>query len=314
MTLLSEQATKRDALTLYALIKGIEAGEPLSKLFRQQKFHPLVPAMTLVGEESGDLARAFGRLGDYFRHRFEWKQKLIGSLVYPAVVAVVMTFVTIFVLYGILPRFESMYGNLGFPFPAQTKSLFAIASQLRMWFPWLVLAVCLIGFLPFLAKRFIMPRFPDAEPVILAVPGIRKAWRVWMSYRLADSIAVLTGSGLPLLHALETCERTARFSLERNVIGDIKQRILQGGTLTEALRSQRWIDIMLVHAVHAAEASGDLAGVCGFAAQEFEADLQRLLQRIVQLAEPAIIVGLGLLIGFVVLAVVLPMMQMVQSI
>ncbi|TCS72579.1 general secretion pathway protein F [Effusibacillus lacus] len=314
MSLLYQQAPKREAMTLRVLIEGVESGQSLSKLFLQEKFHPMVPALALVGEESGNLVRAFTRLGEHFQNRFAWKQKVIGSLIYPAVVAVVMVIVTLLVLYGILPRFETMYLNLGFALPKETERLFSFTSMLRQTLPWFFLGFVLLCLLPFTMKRMIMSRFPQLGAAVFAIPGIKRVWRLWLSYRLADTIAILAASGAPLLHALDTCERTAHFSLERKVVRSIIERILSGSTLTDALRSQYWIDPMLVHSVQAAEASGDLSGVCQFAAKEFEADLQRIVQRLVQLVEPAIILGLGILVGFVVLAVVMPMMQMVQSI
>ncbi|MFC4769113.1 type II secretion system F family protein [Effusibacillus consociatus] len=314
LTLLYEQASRKDALTLKALLEGVEGGEPLSMLLHRHKFHPMVPAMTLVGEESGNLVHAFNRLGEHFRHQYEWKQKIVNSLVYPAVVAIVTVLVTIFVLYGILPRFETMYLNLGFFLPTETQTLFEFTSKLRILLPWILIFLCFLASVLFFMRRVVRSRFPKAGAMVFAIPGIRKIWRMWISYRLADSIAVMTSSGVPLLQALDTCERTARFSLEQKVIRRIKEQIFLGDTFTKALQAQHWIDPLLVHAVHAAEASGDLAGVCGFASKELEGDLQRMLQRLVQLVEPTIIVGLGVLVGFIVFAVVMPMMQMVQSI
>ncbi len=311
--LVHEQAPKQDVPTITRLIAGIEAGQSLSALFRQAQFHPFVPAIVRVGEETGDLADAFSRLGEHYQHRFEWRQKLIQSLIYPVIVAVLMLAVTIFVLYQILPRFESMYLDLGFALPPETQILFAVSARLRETFPSILLGVLSFSCLPFLLKKLAASRYPKASAVMFAIPGLKRVWRIWTSFRLADSIAVLTASGAPLLRALETCEQTAYFSWERKLIRQVKERILSGDTLTEALRAQR-VDPMLVHAVRAAEASGDLAGVCRFAAKEFEGDLQRLLQRIVQLVEPMVIIGLGAFVCFLVLAVVLPMLQMVQSI
>lgn len=314
LTLMYEQSSKQDQKTIAALLQGVEAGSQLSVLLHAQRFHPLLPSMVSVGEESGNMVHAFNRLGEHFAHRLEWKQKLAGSLIYPVIVSIVMVFATLFVLYAIMPRFETMYANLGFALPPQTSSLFAVTSALRDDLPWILLSFILLCSLLFIGRGVARSRYAWAASVILGIPVIKKIWGRWLSYRLSDSIAILMASGVPLLQTLETCERTSSLSLERKTIASVKERVLAGDTLTEALRNQYWIDRMLVHSVHAAEASGDLAGVCSFAAKEFEADLQRLIQRAVQLVEPLLILSLGVLIGFMVLAVIMPMMEMVQAI
>jgi type IV pilus assembly protein PilC len=314
LSLLHSQSNKWDKKTLGSLLEGIEEGTPLSVLLRKHHFHPMVPAMVMVGEASGNLSASFSRLGDYYAHRHEWRQKVTSALLYPCIVAGVMILVSLFVLYGILPRFENLYLNLGFSLPEQTRRLFVLTSRVRNVLPWIFLILSLLPLLPFLLRRMILSRFPAAAEILFFLPGIRTVWRMWISFRLADSLSVMASNGVPLLQILATCESSARLSLERKVVRQIKDRILSGETLTESLRSQFWIDPLLVHSVHAAEASGDLAGICGFASKELENDLQRIVQRLVQLVEPSIIVGLGAMIGFIVLAVVLPMLQMVQSI
>lgn len=314
LSLLSEQAEKKDANVLERLIAGVEQGIPLSALLAQNRFHPMAVALVTVGETTGNLTFVFGRLGDYFRHRQEWKQKLTGSLIYPLIVAFVMLLVSLFVLYGILPRFETMYLNLGFDLPSDTKTVFAFASQIRQSLPWLILSFLLVCLLLIGMRRMLHSRFPVMAAFVLSLPGVKSIWRLWISFRLADVTAVLLDGGVPLLHALETSERIALFSLEKTIIASVRGRILAGDMLTEALAAQAWFEPMLVHAVHAAEASGDLTNVLGFVAKELEHDLQQLVQRLVQLVEPSLILGLGTGIGLIILAVVMPMMEMVQAI
>lgn len=314
LSLQSEQAEKKDAIVLERLISGVEQGIPLSVLLAQNRFHPMAVALVTVGETSGNLTFAFGRLGEYFRHRQEWKQKLMGSLIYPLIVAVVMLLVSLFVLYGILPRFETMYLNLGFDLPSDTKTVFVFASQIRQSLPWLLLSFLLVFFVFIGMRRMLHSRVPSMAEFALSLPGVKTIWRLWISFRFADVTAVLLAGGVPLLNALETSERIALFAIENTILASIRERILVGNTLTEALASQAWFEPMLVHAVHAAEASGDLTNVLGFVAKELEHDLQQLVQRLVQLVEPLLILGLGTGIGLIILAVVMPMMEMVQVI
>ncbi len=312
--MLREQADKQDGITLERLVQGVEQGTQLSELLRQNRFHPMVVSLVAVGETSGSLHMAFGRLADYFRHRFEWKQQLIGSLLYPLIVTIIMLLAGLFVLYAILPRFETMYLNLGFDLPPDTRTLFAMAAQIRQHLPWIVVLFLSFGLLIYSARKMIQSRYPALTALILSIPGIKWLWRAWISFRLADITAVLLASGMPLLQALETSERVAWFSFEKTIIASLIEHILAGDTFTEALQSQNWFDPMFVHAVHAAEASGDLTHILGFVAKELENDLQQLTQRMVQLVEPALILVLGTGIGLVILAVVVPMMEMVQSI
>lgn len=314
LSLLREQADKQDEPTLQRLLQGVEQGIPLSELLRQNRFHPMVAALVTVGETSGNLHIAFGRLADYFRHRFEWKQQLTGSLMYPMIVLFIMLSAALFILYAILPRFETMYLNLGFDLPPDTRMLFATAAQVRQYFPWIIVLLLSFGILIYSARNMMHSRFPVLTALILSLPGIKWLWRAWISFRLADITAVMLASGVPLLQALETGERIAWFSFEQRIIASLRERILAGDTLTEALQTAGWFDPMLVHAVHAAEASGELTQVLGFVAKELENDLQQVTQRMVKLVEPALILVLGTGIGLVILAVIVPMMEMVQSI
>ncbi|BCJ86001.1 hypothetical protein skT53_09860 [Effusibacillus dendaii] len=309
-----EQSSAREARSLESIVAGIESGQMLSNLLQAEQFPPLVTAMVRVGEETGDLAQSFRRLAEHFQRRSEWTQKLVSSLVYPLIVTILMLFAAVFVLYQVLPRFQAMYDNLGFQLPSETQFLFAAAAQIRTFLPIVLLLISVMVCLSFLVRKAKFARKVQFFQFAFVFPGAARFYRLWTSSRFADTIAVLSECGVPLLQALETNEKIALFSLERQTVQSIRQRLLRGETFSGALQAQKWMDPLLVRAVRSAEASGDLSGVCRFVAREIEADLNRLLQLVVQLAEPVIIVVLGVFIGFVVLAVVVPMMEMVQAI
>jgi len=303
------------ARVLGALREQVAAGEPLAAAMSRfpRSFPDLYRGLVAVGAESGQLGGVLARLADYLEARLALRQKFSMALIYPALVTAVALAVIATLLLYVVPQVVAVYQQSRQTLPWLTRALIAASDFVRAtaWY-WLgALAALAVGAAALLRIERWRARWHGA---LLRLPIVGAVLRGLDTARFASTLAILTGSGAPLLRALETAGDVIWALPLRAAARGASARVREGVTLARALASERVFPPLLVHLVANGEQSGQLPAMLERAAREQEGEVERRLTWLAALVQPVLIIIMGAIVLALVLAVMLPIVSMNQLI
>ena len=316
LSAVAEQADDPRAAKLFTAARAqVAAGETLAGALARwpRTFSDLYRGLVAVAAETGNLSDVLIRLADYLEARQTQKQQFTLALVYPALVTVIALAVIAVLLVYVVPQIVSVYQQSRQTLPWLTQALIALSGFLRgtAWY-WLVGGVAL-GIAFAVANRHesfrarwqrALLRMPVAGRLVIAVD----------TARFASTLAILTGSGAPLLRSLDAA-RDVIWALPLKVAASAAAALVREGvSLARALKEQRVFPPVLIHLTANGEASGQLAPMLERAATELEREAHRRITWFAALLQPALIVTMGAIVLVLVLAVMLPIVSMNQLI
>lgn len=311
---LLEQAERTYARDLIASIRSeVMGGASLSDALARhpRDFAEIYRALVASGEQTGQLARVLSRLADYIERRNALVQKVRLAFTYPAIVTVVAFAIVIFLLTYVVPQIVSVFANTKQKLPFLTMMMLGISDFVR-YYGWLALLVAIaLGF---------------AWHRALKVPSIRMRWHTWLltaplygkferslnTARFASTLAITTGSGVPILPALQTSRDTLSNLAMRAQVEEASGSVREGVSLARALSAHKHFPPMLIHMIRAGELTGELPTMLARAANAQEQDLERRTMIIAGLLEPALILAMGVVVLLIVLAVLMPIIEINQ--
>lgn len=312
----AEQADDARAAKLVSNLRAqVASGESLQAALARypRAFSPLYRGLVGAGGETGRLAEVLARLADYLEAREALRQKVVLALIYPAIVTVIAFAVIAVLLVYVVPQVVSVYQQSRQTLPWLTQALIATSAFFRAT-GWLWFAVVVAGGVAF--------------AIALRRPGMRMRWHAFLlrmpvtgrlarsldTARFASTLAILVGSGAPLMRSLDAAAGVVRMLPLRAAAAQAAALVREGVALSRALREQRVFSPVLVHLVASGEQSGRLAPMLERAAAELERDAERRLAWLAALLQPALIVVMGAIVLVLVLAVMLPIVSMNQLI
>ena len=312
----AEQAEAPRVAKLLDAVRGdVSAGQPIhAALARHPRaFPPLYRGLAAAGAESGRLADVLLRLADYLEARQALRQRFIAAMVYPALVTLIALLVIGVLLVYVVPQIVSVYQQSHQTLPVLTRALIATSDFFRAtgWY-WLALVATLVIAATLAWRRDAFRR--RAQSAMLRMPLAGRLARSLDSARFASTLAILTGSGTPLLRALDAAADVVRMLPIEDAARAAAARVREGVPLARALKAQGVFPPVLVHLIASGEASGRLTPMLERAALELEGEAERRLTWIAALVQPALIVLMGALVLILVLAVMLPIVTMNQLI
>ncbi len=312
----AEQAdSPRVAKVVQGLRVAVEAGEPLPAALGRfpRTFPPLYRSLVAAGADSGRLAEVLSRLADYLEDRQALRQKFVVALIYPVLVTLVAFAVIAVLLVYVVPQVVSVYQQSRQALPWLTRALIETSEFLRAtaWLWAAALAAVAIAWAIANRREAFRARW---QAWLLKLPAIGRLLRSLETARFASTLAILVGSGTPLMRSLEAATNVMRMrplvDAARNAAGLVRE----GVPLARALKEQRVFPPLLVHLVANGEQVGKLPEVLVRAANELERDAETRLTWLTALLQPALIVVMGAIVLVLVLAVMLPIVSMNQLI
>ena len=312
----AEQCDDRAAARMLGAIRDqVAAGEPLAAALSRfpRTFSELYRGLVAVGAETGQLGAVLSRIADYLESRQALKQKFTMALIYPALVMLVALAVIATLLLYVVPQIVGVYQQSRQSLPWLTRALIATSDFLRVtgWF-WLAGFALLGGGAALLLRR---ERWRQRwHAWLLRTPVVGTVLRGLDTARFASTLSILTGSGAPLLRALETAAGVVWALPIRRATHAAASRVREGVSLSRALANERVFPALLVHLVANGEQSGQLPAMLERAAHEQEQDVERRLTWLAALVQPLLIVVMGAIVLTLVLAVMLPIVSMNQLI
>jgi general secretion pathway protein F len=313
-TALLEQAERPYLRDLIASVRSeVIGGDALSTVLGRhpRDFAEIYRALVASGEQIGQLSRVLSRLADYIERRNALVQKVRLAFTYPAIVTVVAFSIVIFLLTYVVPQIVSVFANTKQKLPFLTIVMLAVSDFVRNY--GIVVAIALIG------AWFMWRR-------ALQNIALKRRWHTWLltaplygkferslnTARFASTLAITTGSGVPILRALETSRDTLNNVAMRELVEEASDAVREGVSLARALSAQKHFPPMLVHMIRAGEITGELPAMLDRAAAAQEADLERRTLTIAGLLEPALILAMGVVVLLIVLAVLMPIIEINQ--
>ncbi|MGZ8290039.1 MAG: type II secretion system inner membrane protein GspF [Telluria sp.] len=313
-TALLEQAERPYVRDLVASIRAeVMGGAPFSEALSRhpRDFAEIYRALVASGEQIGHLARVLSRLADYIERRNALVQKVRLAFLYPAIVTVLAFAIVIFLLTYVVPQIVSVFANTKQKLPLLTTMMLAVSNFVRGY--GIYVALALIG-------AFFMWRRA------LQQPDLKRRWHTWLltapiygkferslnTARFASTLAITTGSGVPILHALDTSRDTLSNVAMRELVEQASASVREGVSLARALSAQKHFPPMLIHMIRAGEITGELPAMLDRAASSQQADVERRTLTIAGLLEPLLIVAMGIVVLLIVLAVLMPIIEINQ--
>ncbi|MCM0043541.1 MAG: type II secretion system inner membrane protein GspF [Burkholderiaceae bacterium] len=311
---LMEQAERPYLRDLIAAIRAeVMGGSSLSDALAQhpRDFADIYRALVASGEQIGQLAGVLSRLADFVERRNALVQKVRLAFTYPAIVTVVAFAIVIFLLAYVVPQIVTVFANTKQQLPFLTVAMLAISDFVRAW-GWLVALFVMAGLV--LWRRSL--RDPDAKlrwhRWLLTAPLVGKFERSLNTSRFASTLAITISSGVPILRALQTSRDTLSNVAMRQQVEEATASVREGVGLARALSAHRHFPPMLIHMIRAGEVTGELPAMLNRAAQLQEQDLERRALTIAGLLEPVLILAMGVVVLLIVLAVLMPIIEINQ--
>ncbi|MBD1400485.1 type II secretion system inner membrane protein GspF [Pelovirga terrestris] len=277
-----------------------------------QIFQPLYISMVQVGEASGTLDKVLMQLADFMDEQSRFNSQLKAAMTYPILMFLVGTSVLVFLMTFVVPKITRMLEDLEQVLPLPTRLLMGFAEFLTGYWWVLLLAVALVfwvghrysvtnrGRLWFDRKKFDLP--------LIGSLALHKA-----TARFARTTATLLHSGVPLLTTLQIVERLLGNNFLQQAVAEVREKVTQGAGLAVPLRDTGAFPPMLAQMAAVGERSGELEGLLFRVADIYEHQVQTKLNGLMALLEPLMIIFMGGVVGFIVLAVLLPIFQASQG-
>jgi general secretion pathway protein F len=324
LTVLVEQSDKQQVRELMAAIRtDVLSGNSLSRALERhpRQFPDIYRALIAAGEESGKLGSVLNSLADYVEERSKLQQKITLAFVYPAIVTLVALAVVIGLLTYVVPQIVGVFAQTKQALPLLTRVLIGVSSFVRNW-GWLV--VLLLAGIAFVIYRALM------------VPALRLRWheraltlpvvgvlsRTLNTARFASTLSILVGSGVPMLRSLQAAGETVTNLAMRERVADAATRVREGSSIARALRQDsdeekkaghvRLFPPVLIHMIASGEATGRLPEMLARAADLHSREAERRALFFTSLLEPALILTMGVVVMLIVLAVLMPIIEINQ--
>lgn len=307
----AESPAERELLA--ALRAEVNAGAPLARALQAypREFPEVYVAVVGAGEQSGALGAVLERLADDLEAQQALSAKLIGAALYPAIVSSVALVIVLFLVTYVVPQVAQVFASSKRSLPLLTQVMIGLSSALRQWGWWALLALVLIavGARLAYAKELFRQNFDAAW---LRLPVLGRLARSYNAARFASTLALLAGAGVPILKALQAATDTLSNRALRADAQDALVAVREGAPLAAALAQKKRFPALLALFARLGEQTGQLPAMLARAAQQLGSEVQRRAMALATLLEPLLIVGMGLVVMLIVLAVLLPIIQLNQ--
>lgn len=316
LTALAEETTNKSFRAIIQKIQAdIENGLSLSAALAKHPkvFSNFFVSLIRTGEAGGVLPAVLNRLAGYLEKEEDLRRKVRSSFAYPTIVLITAILVVTFLLIFIVPVFRAVFKTLRVELPMPTVILIAL-SNLFVKFWWLLLSVIILGYagLQIAQRQAKFRLLVDTFKLKFPVFGMLNR-KVAVS-RFVRTLSTLTGSGLTLNESLNICQDIVGNSVIKNMLILAKKEINQGRQISESLKTGHIFPGIAIQMISVGEESGTLNAMLDKCADFLDEDIDILIRGLVVKLEPMLTFGLAVLIGFIALAIYLPMFDLIKQV
>jgi len=311
--LLEQTDSPRLRRVLSQIRESVNEGSAFHEALRAQSrsFPEIYRNMVRSGEASGTLPLVLGRLADFLEGSVAFRQKLQAALVYPILMSVMGTGILWFLLTSVVPRVTQIFTDLRRALPAPTRILLATSGALREY-GWVAIPILVIAYLALRRYGRTSSGRLVLHGLILRTPALGRFIRLVAVSRFAKTLGTLLTGGVPLLTALDIARAVLGNAVLDRAVERVRDEVREGRSLRDALRATGQFPSVVCQMVGVGEESGALDELLLKVADTFEAQVGSAVATLTSLLEPLMILVMGLAVGFVVLAILLPIFEMSQ--
>ena len=312
LSVLAEESSQAHVkAVLQAVVAELRAGLPLSKAIATQplSFDPLYQGVVGAAEQSGKMGQVLTQLAEFLEKRQALKNKALGALAYPAMLTGVAFMIVLFLMTYVVPQIARVFQSTKQALPFSTRFILALSEFLVNW-GWLLVIVIIAAV--FYARRALAKEDfrLKVDRVLLNLPLIGPLLLGFETARFANTMAMLVAANVPILTALHSARDTLNNTVLRAAIDSTEGRLREGNSLARALGSQGVFSPILIHLIRSGEASGKLAEMLKYGAENAELESEQKTKIFTSLLEPLLILIMGLMVLGIVMAVMQPILEM----
>ena len=311
---LAEEADKEQQQRLVASLRSeVNAGAPFASALAQhpREFSAIYTSVIAAGEQSGQLGTVLERLADDLEEREALKNKLIAASLYPAIVTLVAIVIVVFLVSYVVPQVAGVFAGSKRALPFLTVAMLAISDFVRNY-GWLMLIAIVLAGIGFAFARRQPALRMRMDAAWLRLPLVGKLARGDNAARFSATLAMLAAAGVPILKSLQTAAETLSNQAMREDALDALVLVREGAPLASAMASKKRFPPLVAMFARLGEQTGQLPVMLGRAAKQLSAEVQRRAMHLATILEPLLIVGMGLVVMLIVLAVLMPIIQLNQ--
>lgn len=285
---------------------GNNLAEALAK--HPKYFSDLYVNMVRAGEASGNLDQVLAQLASYIQKQASLKGKVVAAITYPAIMVVVGTAVVIFLMSYVVPKITQVLTSRNQPLPLVTEVLVVVSNFMAEY--WWIMLIAVVGG-AFLLKAILATEAGRLryDTMLLRLPIVGPLFSKQAISRFAVTFSTLLKSGLPALDALKIVSLVVNNARLTQVINDIHGRILEGADIATPIKRSKIFPPMVGYMVSVGEQSGQLEEILDRLSESYEEELDFAIQKVTASIEPIIIVFLAAIVGFIIAAVLLPLLD-----
>ena len=293
----------------------VNEGKSLAEAMEE---HPKVfPAlhvnMVRVGEASGTLDLVFERLADFTESQVQLRSKVISAMIYPSLMLTVAVLIISGMMLFFIPKITGMFKEAGVELPAITQALIFITDIFTStWY--IILPLLVVGYILFNRWKVTDAGRLKYDAFKLKLPVFGRIVRLVAVSRFARTLATLLQSGVQILPALDIVKAIVNNAVLADVIDKTKDEVREGNSIAGPLRQSGHFPAMVVHMIAIGERTGELEQMLGSVAQAYESEVENKISTLTSVLEPVMIVTMGIIVGFMVFALLMPMLKMGQAV
>lgn len=295
----------------------VEGGGSLSEAMAKfpKAFDKLYVNMINAGEAGGVLDIILNRLADFMEKAAKLKKKVIGAMIYPGVVISIAVAIVSMIMIFVIPKFKQIFDDFNLKLPKVTQLLLDFATWFGPGFGWLYMLLSPVVF-TLVIKLIRMSDggkyFVDAVKIRIPVMGtiISKG----SIARFTRTLGTLISAGVPILDAINITKETSGNEVYARALGKVHDAIREGESMAEPLKATKVVDSIVVNMIDVGEETGDLDKMLIKVADNYDSDVDVAVSSLISILEPIMVVVLGIIVGFIVIALFMPMIALIQGV
>lgn len=309
----SEHQALQTALNL--LRRDLEAGKMLSQAFQAQAniFPPLFSQLVEAGERTGQLPDIFGHLTRTLKWQAELLAELRRGLTYPAVLFVMVAVAAYVMLTFLVPQMASFLLGIGQELPWSTRLLLTLSDSVMTYGGWIMLAVVFLAGMLLMVVRHSARAALLLDQFLLKMPVLGRLLHQLVLAKLCRFLGLMYQTGIPLLQALEWCQPLMQQRVMALALAEVHQRVQAGESLTSSFKVTQQFPSLMLRMLSVGETTGALDTMLLQLAAFYDREVQSQLQALLRLLEPALTISMGLMLLFLMAAVMLPVYDSFSS-
>ncbi len=300
---------------LEQVTEEVQSGTMLSEAFSHHPkiWNSLYTNLVRAGETAGALEAILRRLADFQEKAQALKRKVIGALVYPIAVMTIAVGILTFIMIVIVPKFQEIFEEIGIDLPDVTNVLIGISDFVgSSWYIILIAIFALIILVKVVRRTETGGAIIDR--VFLRIPVIGNVVRKSAVARFTRTLGTLVTSGVGFLDALDITKAATPNIVVRNTIQDVRESVKEGETINEPLARSGVFNDIVVNMIKVGEETGELDTMLAKIADNYETEVDEAVEAMMSLMEPALLVFMGLAVGFIVIALFMPLIEIINEI